>query len=115
MISNNVVRKVDANGIISTVSFGGLDLKFPRDVVVDVSGNIYVSSWNGYYVAIKTSTTSTVYACTADSYGYSGDHGPAISASCRRPLGMAVASNGDLYFADFNNEVVRLVKRVCRL
>ena len=108
--NNNAVKKVDANGIISTLSFGGLDLGYPRDVIVDVSGNIYVSSWVGSYVVMKSSTTSAIYACSVN-YGYSGDGGPATSAQCRRPLGMAVASNGDLYFADFNNDRVRMVKR----
>ena len=105
-----MVRKVDANGIISTLSFDGLNLGYPRDVVVDVSGNIYVSSWTGTFVVMKTSTTSAIYACSGG-YGYSGDGGPATSAQCNRPLGMAVASNGDLYFADFNNDRVRMVKR----
>jgi GT2 family glycosyltransferase/DNA-binding beta-propeller fold protein YncE len=41
--------------------------------------------------------------------GYAGDYGPAIEAWLDTPGGIAVASSGDLYIADSNNHVVRLV------
>ena len=41
--------------------------------------------------------------------GYSGDVGAATSAQLRHPEGVAVASNGDVYFADTDNNVVRKV------
>ncbi len=39
--------------------------------------------------------------------GYAGDYGPAISAWLDTPGGIAVAENGDIYFSDSNNAVVR--------
>ena len=39
--------------------------------------------------------------------GYAGDYGPALSAWLDTPGGIAIASNGDIYFADSNNAVVR--------
>ena len=41
--------------------------------------------------------------------GYSGDGGPAASAQIFTPYGIAVASNGDVYFADRDNNVIRKV------
>lgn len=41
--------------------------------------------------------------------GYSGDGGPAVSASLNDPGGMTVASNGTIYFADTGNNRVRSV------
>ena len=41
--------------------------------------------------------------------GYSGDNGPAIQAALNNPGGIAVASNGDVYFADSNNHVIRRI------
>jgi sugar lactone lactonase YvrE len=41
--------------------------------------------------------------------GYSGDGGPATSAQLGDPTGVAVDSQGDLFIADPNNEVVREV------
>lgn len=50
----------------------------------------------------------TTYAGTG-SAGYSGDGGPATSAKIWRPSGLTVAANGDIYFADRDNNVVRKV------
>ena len=44
--------------------------------------------------------------------GYSGDGGPATSAMLNTPAGLAVAANGDVYFADRINGVVRKVDAV---
>ena len=41
--------------------------------------------------------------------GYSGDGGPASSASLNCPLGMAVDCSGNLYIADSANDVIRKV------
>jgi GT2 family glycosyltransferase/sugar lactone lactonase YvrE len=41
--------------------------------------------------------------------GYAGDNGPAIQAWLDTPGGIAVTSNGDVYFADSNNHVIRRI------
>ena len=41
--------------------------------------------------------------------GYSGDGGPAFRARLSQPEGLAVASDGTLYIADFGNNRVREV------
>lgn len=41
--------------------------------------------------------------------GYSGDGGPATGAEIWNPWGITVAANGDIYFADRGNNVVRKV------
>jgi len=41
--------------------------------------------------------------------GYSGDGGAATSALLKNPEGLTVASNGDVYFTDTDNNVVRRV------
>lgn len=42
--------------------------------------------------------------------GYSGDNGPALDAGLFAPHGMIVDNQGDLYFADTGNHVIRVVR-----
>ena len=44
--------------------------------------------------------------------GYAGDNGPAIQAWLDTPGGIAVTPNGDVYFADSNNHVIRRIDSV---
>ena len=87
---------VDENGnplpagrkrVISTGVVGGAK----REIQVQVAGG----------------TISTLAGSGAP--GYSGDGGAATSALLRHPEGVAVAPNGDVYFADTDNDVVRKV------
>ena len=41
--------------------------------------------------------------------GFAGDYGPAIEAWLDAPGGIGVAVNGDIYFADSNNHVIRRI------
>jgi GT2 family glycosyltransferase len=44
--------------------------------------------------------------------GYAGDNGPAIQAWLDTPGGIAVVPNGDVYFADSNNHVIRRIDAI---
>jgi sugar lactone lactonase YvrE len=80
---NQRVRKVNAQGIISTVAGNG------TDNLVDGYQGLWPSGFIGG--------------------GYTGDGGPAVSAELNNPQGVAVDPAGNLYISDSFNEVVRRV------
>ena len=118
---NNVVRKINTSGVITTFAgngtagFGGdggppgsAQLNGPEGVAVDSSGNVYISDTHNARVR-KVSGGAINTVAGNGSPGYSGDNGPATSAQIEIPLGLAVDSAGNLYIADFVNNVVRKV------
>lgn len=44
--------------------------------------------------------------------GYGGDGGPASATSITSPYGVAVSPNGDLFFSDTKNNIIRKVIRI---
>jgi RHS repeat-associated protein len=124
--SNNVIRKVNPQGVISTVvgtstqgysGDGGpaasANLSWPVGVAVDRTGNLYIADSGNNVIrkvaapVTSTSTISTVAGNSGDDY--SGDDGPATSAELSGPSGVAVDSSGNLYIADSYNNVIRKV------
>ena len=124
--NNSLIRKVDTNGIITTVAGntvwgysgdGGAatnaELNNPPCVTVDVSGNIYIVDFVNELIR-KVDTNgiiSTVAGNYSDGADYSGDGGSATNAGLNLnfPGGLAVDSEGNLYFSDGNNNVIREV------
>ncbi len=51
----------------------------------------------------------TTFAGTGDAVGYSGDGGPAVDALLYNPSDIALDAAGNLYIADFYNNVIRKV------
>ena len=119
---NNRIRKVTADGVISTVAGSGTagysgdggpatsaQISFPLGVVVDAAGNLYIADTNNN--RIRKVTTDGVISTVAGTgtFGYSGDGGPATSARLSQPEGMALDAAGSFYIADsFNNRVRRV-------
>lgn len=86
-------------------------LAFPQYVAVDSRGNLYVS--DQYHcrlrkVAVdgKISTIAGTGLC-----GFSGDGGSAVKAQIYFPSGVAVDSQGNVFFFDFINSRVRMISR----
>ena len=119
---NNRVRKVNTNGIISTVAgngtagFSGDDgaatlanLNYPFGLVTDTSGNLYISDF--YNNRIRKVNSNGIISTVAGNgiSGYSGDGGSATSANISLPLGVLTDTNGNLYIADMGNNRVRKV------
>lgn len=120
--NNNVVRKVNTMGIISTVAGTGVAgysgdggaatsamLNLPYGIAVDNTGNIFISD-NGNNVIRKVNSAGVIstYAGTGVA-GYSGDTGPATSATLNSPQGIVLNDSGWLFIADANNNAVRVV------
>jgi len=108
--SNNVIRKVAPNGIISTFagtgSFGysgdgGLatnaQLNFPQGVAVDPSGNVYIVDFYNYVIRKVTPDGMISTFAGNGSSGYSGDGGPATSAQLLQPICVTSDGLGNIY------------------
>jgi trimeric autotransporter adhesin len=79
-------------------------------MATDSGGNLYVadSGQNRVRRIDKTTGLITNYAGTGTA-GYSGDNGPATSATLSFPVGLAFDSQDNLYVADAGNNVIRKI------
>ncbi len=122
--SNYHIRKIDPNGIITTIAGNGnggyngdgmpatqASIDTPWGVAFDNAGNIYIAEYNGNRVRkVDTYGIITTIAGTGiDDYYGSGDGGPATLASLDRPSGVAVDNVGNIYIADAGNGRIRKV------
>jgi hypothetical protein len=111
--AGSVTRVAGASGPSGYSGDGGeatsAQLSGPAGLAVDALGNLYIAESTGDRVRMVTpdGTISTVAGNGND--GYSGDGGPATSASLSCPAGVAVDSGGNLYIADECNNRIRKV------
>jgi sugar lactone lactonase YvrE len=119
---NNVIRKI-SGGVISTVAGTGeegytgdngpaVNATFTslKGLAVDAENNLYVAD-SGNNVIRMISNTDGIISTVAGNgnAGYSGDGGPARDAQLSTPLGVAIDSKGNVYIADSQNSVIRVV------
>ena len=110
---NHCIRKVDANGIITTLAGtgtagfygdGGLaanaQLNSPRGVAVDDDGNVYIADMLNH--RIRKVDPNGIISTVAGSrdWGNLGDGGPAISARLIYPYDVTLDKDGNMYIAD---------------
>jgi uncharacterized protein (TIGR03437 family) len=122
---SNRVRKVDASsGIISTVAGDGdalyegdgvqattTGVVSPAGVTFDSKGNLYISESDRIRKVDSSGVITTIAGATTavQTYGNSGDGGPAKAALLDGPLGLVVDPAGDIYIADNQNLRVRKI------
>ena len=118
---NQRIRRVDRNGIITTVAGTGIpgfsgdhgpatsaELSNPTDVAVDGAGNLYIAESDYRVRRVDPGGIITTIAGTGIS-GFSGDNGPAISAQLNVSAAVAVDGDGNLFIADTANQCIRRV------
>jgi sugar lactone lactonase YvrE len=119
---NNVLRKVNASGVISTIA-GDLDqghtgdngpatealINVPGGLATDVAGNLYFADTQNHVIRkISISGEITTIAGTPGQAGYSGNGGAATAAKLSQPNGIAVSGDGVIFITD-NNSVIRRI------
>lgn len=125
--NNFRVRKIDSkNGIITTIAGNGehgfsgndgpaIDAKLlgSLSIALDSVGNLYIGEDYAFNIShirmVEKSTGIIKIIAGIGTRGYSGDGGLAINAEITQPKGLFVHKDGDLYFADANNNCIRKI------
>ena len=116
---NNRVRKVDANGIITTVAGNGTagssgdggpaaaaSVESPSAVAVDGDGVLYIAQSGPIHRIRKVDRNGMISTVAGNgTAGFSGDGGPATSASLNIPIAVAVDGSGNIYIAEMRHRV----------
>jgi len=121
-VSRATISTLAGNGTNSYAGDGGAatsaEMSSPTGIAVDSFGNVYIGDAGNNVVRMVTPsgtistavgnvcTSTTTIPCGA---GQGGDGGPATAAQLDYPLGLAIDTEGTLYIADSNNNVIRKV------
>ena len=123
--NNQRIRRIDGqSGLISTIAGTGTPgysgdggpatqamISAPAGLLIDGAGNIYFADAGNDIIRRIDGFSGiiTTVAGTPKLHGYTGDNGPATSATLNLPQGLAFDSAGNLYIADTSNNVIREV------
>lgn len=118
----NVIRMVNAAGIITTVAGNGragfsgdggvatsAALNFPQGLKVDTKGNVYVADSRNQRVRKFTPGGIITTAAGNGNLASSGNGGQATAAALAAPVDVAIDSAGNLYIATFTDSSIRAV------
>ena len=121
--ANQRIRKIDTNGIITTVAGNGIaafagdqgdaksaSLNFPGETAIDAIGNLFIADTVNQ--VIREVTAAGVISTVAGIYGVpgiGGDNGPPTAAQFNYPLALTRDPLGSLYVGDTGNHRVRKI------
>jgi sugar lactone lactonase YvrE len=113
--SNNRIRKVTPDGIITTYAGGGnpadrvgdggpataARLNLARGLAVDAAGNLYIGDTENFRVRKVTPAGIISTVAGTGKKGYSGDGGLATEARLNTPAALAMDTSGNLYIVEY--------------
>lgn len=117
---NHTIRKITPSAVVTTLAGSagqagstdatGSSARFylPYGVAVDGSGNVYVSEYGNH--TIRKISSGAVVTTLAGNSGYSGYvDGTGSAARFNYPFDISIDGSGDIYVADFYNQIIRKV------
>jgi sugar lactone lactonase YvrE len=122
-LTQHVVRKIDVNGIITTVAGTGISgfspdgtpgteakLFKPLGIAVRPDGKVYFSDSRNNRVRTITKDGTLLTVAGSNIAGDAGDGGPAINARLNEPQGLALYGDDVLLISDHYNNRIKAVK-----
>ncbi len=120
---NNRIRKIDANGIISTVAGTGSSgyngdgilavdatLSLPRGIAFDANNNLYIADYNNSRVRMVT-PDGIIHTVVGNgkipSSGIFKENVPATDANLYTPTDVALLPDGSIVISDAGNHIIR--------
>ncbi|WP_111627049.1 NHL domain-containing protein [Larkinella arboricola] len=129
-VFNNRIRKVTPDGIINTIVGNGLicggpgsqgcftgdggpaintSLYRPISVALDSQGNLFIADQGNSRIRKVTLQGIITTVAGNGTYGFSGDGGPATSASLNLPISIAVDRQDNVLVVDYGNHRIRKI------
>ena len=127
LVSGNLLLVAGQSGLYTSVDDGQpatqAELYLPSSIALDGAGNLYIadSLHNRIRMVCASATSATIHGTTCTGAeiistiagngnpSYTGDGGPAASATLSNPAGLALDGAGNLYIADSANGVIRMI------
>ena len=119
---NHRIRKIDTNGIITTVAGNGTNsfygdggaatnaaLNYPNSVAVDTNDNLFIADEYNHRIRKVDANGIITTVAGNGTQSFSGDGGKATDAPLSEPKDVGVDSNGNLFIADTGNGRIRRV------
>jgi sugar lactone lactonase YvrE len=119
---NNRIRKVTPDGMISTIAGNGnptysgdggpataASIWIPNGITFDACGNLYICDWQNNAVRKVTTDGNISTFAGTNTRGYDGDGHNKDSSQIYLPASLAIDGFGNMYIADFGNNVVRAI------
>jgi streptogramin lyase len=121
--SGNLVRRIDENGILTTVVGSGekgyrgdggpprqASLNLPHEIRFGPDGKLYIVDMGNHVVRRVDLAKDRIDKIAGTGHpGYSGDGGPAIHAKMKQPHSIQFGPDGKLYICDIGNHAIRVV------
>ena len=76
---------------------------------MDAAGNLYIADTLNQRIREVTTDGNIQSIAGSGITGYVGDGGPALNAQFFYPKGVALGASGNVYVADWDNNVIRLL------
>ncbi len=116
---NSAVRKITPNGVATTLegspiglyaNVNGIKSEFldTEGVVVDASGNVFVSDYGNNRI-MEITPSGTVIYIAGGTAGFADSGVVGVSAKFNGPTGLAIDASGVLYVADEKNNKIRKI------
>jgi sugar lactone lactonase YvrE len=117
-LGNNMIRKINLNGIVTTLAGSGAagsdngtgtaaSFSAPSGIAVDAAGNVYVADYGNNL--IRKINPGGVVTTLAGSGARGSANGTGAAASFFNPTGVAADSAGNVYVADYGNNLIRKI------
>jgi trimeric autotransporter adhesin len=107
-IGTSSIRKVGRDGIIRTI----VSNVSTASLTTDPAGNLYFADYRNSVINKVLGDNTVITIAGSGTNGYAGDFGPAAVAQFNAPYGVAIDSSANIYVADYNNNVIRVLSPV---